>query len=57
MSFTGQDHADLQHAAEIVNQVMDRHPTRDLRVITALCSALQDIHLAERYDDSTPKAG
>lgn len=52
MSFTAQDHADLNRAAEIVNEVMDRHPTRDLRVITALCSAIQDIHLAERYDDA-----
>jgi hypothetical protein len=50
MSFTGQDLAALEHAAAIVNEVMDRHPTQDLRVVSALCSAVQDIRLAARYD-------
>lgn len=56
MSFTEQDHTDLQAAAELVRIVADRHHTADLRAISALCSALQDIRLSERYDANPAKA-
>ncbi len=49
---TDQDHADLAQAADLVKAVADRHHTADLRAISALCSALQDIRLAERYADN-----
>lgn len=52
MSFTPQDHADLQHAAALVKAVSDRHDTADLRAISALCTALQEIRLADRYAEA-----
>jgi len=57
MTFSKQDHADLAQAAAILNQVMDRHPSSDLRVVSALCSSVQDIRLAERYAASPSKIG
>lgn len=57
MSFTDQDHSDLKAAADLVKAVADRHHTADLRAISALCSALQDIRLSERYDANPAKAG
>lgn len=55
MAFSDQDHADLAAAADLVKTVADRHHTADLRAISALCSALQDIRLAERYADNPAK--
>jgi hypothetical protein len=48
---TDQDHARLREAASLVKDVADRHPSGDLRAIAALCAALQEIRLAERYAD------
>ncbi|MFI7678528.1 hypothetical protein [Actinophytocola sp. NPDC049390] len=48
--FTPEDIADLHRAAEIVQAVADRHHTADLRAVSALCSALQELRLSERYD-------
>lgn len=55
MSFTAQDRADLAAAVELVKGVADRHHTADLRAISALCSALQDIRLSEKYDANPAK--
>jgi hypothetical protein len=49
---TDQDHARLREAASLVKDVADRHPSGDLRAISALCAALQEIRLAERYADA-----
>lgn len=56
VSFTARDLACLHEAAELVKDVADRHHTADLRAISALCSALQDIRLSERYDANPAKA-
>ena len=48
--FDARDIADLRRAADLVNGVIDRHPSSDLRVMSALCSALQDLNVAARMD-------
>ena len=55
--FTRVDHDDLHEAARLVVQVMDRH-TLDiiLPALSALCQAVQDMHIAERYMGGEPTA-
>lgn len=55
--FDARDTADLRRAAELVNAVIDRHPSSDLRVMSALCSAVQELHVAARMDANPTTTG
>lgn len=45
-----EDHNELSHAASLIAGVMDRHDKDiTLPALSALCQAVQDIRLAERY--------
>ncbi|MGH3433342.1 MAG: hypothetical protein ACRDQB_10965 [Thermocrispum sp.] len=44
-----QDHEELTKAAELLTQVIERHRSEDLRVLSIFNSALQEIRVGERY--------
>lgn len=44
-----QDREELAHATELLTQVIERHRSEDLRVLSVLNSAIQDIRIGERY--------
>jgi hypothetical protein len=48
------DHEDLARAAELLRNVIERHRSEDMRVLSIFSSALQDIRVGERYLDSEP---
>jgi hypothetical protein len=46
---TGEDHEQLARAAELLEGVIERHRSEDLRVISILTAAIQGIQVTERY--------
>lgn len=44
-----QDREELSRATELLSQVIERHRSEDLRVLSVLNSAIQDIRVGERY--------
>lgn len=47
---TDNDHADFQHAIQLIRAIVDRHPTDvTAPTIVALQVAVHDIQLLERY--------
>ncbi|WP_089302673.1 hypothetical protein [Haloechinothrix alba] len=53
-----EDHRQLEQATELVRGVIERHRSEDLRAISVLNSAIQEIRVGERYLDSdTSPAG
>ncbi|MFO7191495.1 MULTISPECIES: hypothetical protein [Thermocrispum] len=54
---TDDDRRELALAAELLTHVIERHRAEDLRVLSALCAALQEIRTGERYlTESRPAA-
>ncbi|MGH3449845.1 MAG: hypothetical protein ACRDQW_03785 [Haloechinothrix sp.] len=51
-----EDHEQLARATELLLDVIERHRNEDLRVLSIVSSAIQDIRIAERYlgADTTP---
>ncbi|WP_156914683.1 hypothetical protein [Thermocrispum municipale] len=46
---TDDDRRELALAAEMLTHVIERHHAEDLRVLSALVAALQEIRAGERY--------
>lgn len=44
-----QDREELSRATELLTHVIERHRSEDLRVLSVLNSAIQDIRVGERY--------
>lgn len=44
-----EDHRKLAQAAELLMDVIDRHRGDDLRMLSILNAAIQDIRIGERY--------
>lgn len=51
-----QDHEELAKAAELLTQVIERHRTEDLRVLSIFNAALNDIRVGERYLNASATA-
>lgn len=48
-----QDREQLSHAAELLREVIARHRGEDLRALTVLNEAIQDIRVGTRYLDAS----
>lgn len=44
-----EDHRELAQAVELLTHVIERHRSEDLRVLSILNAALQEIRVGERY--------
>ncbi|RZS32453.1 hypothetical protein EV193_11287 [Herbihabitans rhizosphaerae] len=51
---TDDDREQLGLAAELITRVIERHRSEDLRVLSILNSAIQDLRVSERYLSAQP---